>query len=60
MTENHDLAPEVDVNEQQVPVTPAVDTPAETGMPMEADPADVAEQAAAVPHDEDDEFRSTS
>ncbi|EIE98331.1 hypothetical protein [Saccharomonospora glauca] len=57
MTENHDLAPEADVTEQQLPATDTVDYPVEPDVPIEADPADVAEQAAVVPHDEDDEFR---
>ncbi len=56
MTENHDLVPEADVTEQQLPAVDTADHPVETGVPMEADPADVAEQAAPVPHDEDDEF----
>ncbi len=60
MSENHDLSPEADVTEQQTPVTPAADTPVETGIPMEADPADVADQASPVPLDEDDEFRPSS
>ncbi|CAM2824029.1 hypothetical protein SAXI111661_03510 [Saccharomonospora xinjiangensis] len=57
MTENHDLAPEADVTEQQLPATETADVPVETRVPMEANPADVAEQAAPVPYDEDDDFR---
>ncbi|EHK86050.1 hypothetical protein ACWGRK_09760 [Saccharomonospora azurea] len=57
MTENHDLAPEADVTDQQLPVTDSADHPVEPSVPMEADPADAADQATPVPHDEDDEFR---
>ncbi|WP_019811460.1 hypothetical protein [Saccharomonospora halophila] len=54
MTENHDPAPEADREEQQQPVF-GEDAPAPVGAPLDADPADVAEQAAPVPVDEDDE-----
>lgn len=70
MTENHDLAPAPDVDEQRRPAVDDVehgeftgDTetgyepgPAGVSVPMDADPADVAEQAEPVEID-DDEYR---
>lgn len=62
MTENHDLAPEADVQEQRLPSGTDVDdadtTAAETSLPWEADPADAADQAAAVPMDDEDDHRA--
>jgi hypothetical protein len=57
MTENHDLAPEADVDEQQRPEQGTDTEPAEVAVPLEANPADAAEQSASVPLDEDDEHR---
>ena len=57
-----DFVPAEDAAEQQLPAA-ADDTPAdepETGqdapeaLPLEADPADAAEQAVVVPHDDED------
>lgn len=48
--------PDADVSEQQLPVAPAEDDEPVTdpgGLPSEADPADVAEQRAVVPEDDD-------
>jgi hypothetical protein len=49
--------PDADVVEQQLPTTPGEDGDEPVadpeGMPSEANPADVAEQRAAVPEDED-------
>ncbi|GAA1243066.1 hypothetical protein GCM10009676_30700 [Prauserella halophila] len=67
MTENHDLAPAPDVDEQWRPVvedsergeftdgTGAGDGPGspEVSVPLDADPADVADQAAPVDFDDD-------
>ncbi|GHE07399.1 hypothetical protein GCM10011381_03440 [Klenkia taihuensis] len=47
--------PEADRLEQEVAVTDEVGPDAAPG--AEADPVDAAEQAAAVPHDEDDDRR---
>lgn len=69
MTENHDLAPAHDVDEQRRPVADDIERdefddgtgaeyasgPAGTSVLMDADPADVAEQAEPV--DFDDEYR---
>ncbi|TLW91225.1 hypothetical protein FFT09_18370 [Saccharomonospora piscinae] len=66
MTDNHELAPEADVTEQRLSASDGAD--ADTGgadaleqsLPMEANPADVAEQATVVPLEDDDEFRADS
>ncbi|WP_019815593.1 hypothetical protein [Saccharomonospora saliphila] len=58
MTENHDLAPEADVEEQEQAVAGGEEVPASVGVPLDANPADVAEQSAPVPVDEDDEALS--
>ncbi|SCX55032.1 hypothetical protein SAMN03159343_3190 [Klenkia marina] len=47
--------PEADVLEQQLAVTE--ETGPEPTPGLEVDPADFAEQATAVPHDEDDDRR---
>lgn len=60
MTENHDLVPEADVEEQREPARGDYEVEQEQtgpGFPLEANPADVAEQAASVPLDEDEENR---
>lgn len=60
MTENQDLVPEADAEEQREPARGGEEPDADrAGMrvPLEADPADVAEQAAPVPLDEEDENR---
>ncbi|WP_165839397.1 hypothetical protein [Klenkia marina] len=54
MTEPVDV-PEADVLEQQLAVTE--ETGPEPTPGLEVDPADFAEQATAVPHDEDDDRR---
>ncbi|GAA1202439.1 hypothetical protein [Prauserella alba] len=70
MTENHDLAPASDVDEQRRPVVDDIERgeftddtgagdepgPAEVSVPLDADPADVADQAEPVAVD-DDEYR---
>ncbi|NIJ13231.1 hypothetical protein FHU38_003575 [Saccharomonospora amisosensis] len=60
MTENHDLVPDADADEQREPVGGGDEGDVDrAGMrvPFEANPADVAEQAVPVPLDEEDENR---
>ncbi|PRX47217.1 hypothetical protein B0I33_106318 [Prauserella shujinwangii] len=57
MDDKRDLEPEADVEEQRHPVREGGDDPTETPMPFEANPADAAEQQAAVPIDDEDEQR---
>ncbi|PXY20442.1 hypothetical protein DI005_27095 [Prauserella sp. PE36] len=55
MSHNHDLVPHADVDEQRRSVSEGdAGTPSDVSVPLEADPADAAEQAAAVPFDEED------
>ncbi|PXY21986.1 hypothetical protein [Prauserella flavalba] len=55
MSDNHDLVPHADADEQRRPVGEGdAGTPSEVAVPLEADPADAAEQAASVPFDEED------
>ncbi|KID29712.1 hypothetical protein [Prauserella rugosa] len=66
MTENHDLAPDADVDEQRRSLVESGEglegaagsgsEPAPASVPFDADPADAAEQAEPVPFD-DDEYR---
>ncbi|WP_199435375.1 hypothetical protein [Qaidamihabitans albus] len=60
MDDKRDLESDADVEEQRQPVREGGDEPTDTSMPLEADPADAAEQRAAVPFDEEDEQQSTS
>lgn len=63
MTENHDLAPDVDVEQQRRPLSESGEAPEDAAgagsapdppwVPFEADPADAAEQAEPVPLDDD-------
>ncbi|MFC4001388.1 hypothetical protein ACFS2C_06440 [Prauserella oleivorans] len=55
MTENPDLAPDADVHEQRQSIPDgSITEPPELDVPLEANPADAAEQAAAVPLDEEE------
>lgn len=57
MSENQDLVPIADVEEQQaLSHEDEEGSPADVAVPLEANPADAAEQAAAVPFDEDEEW----
>lgn len=53
MTENHDLAPAPDVDEQRRPVVEDVEG-GEISVSMDADPADAADQAEPVEFDDED------
>ena len=50
-------APESDVVEQEPDVTPAVPSRSRSGVPLEVDPADAADQAREVALDEDEDYR---
>jgi hypothetical protein len=50
-------APESDVIEQEADVTPAVPPRSRSGVPLEVDPADAADQAREVALDEDEDYR---
>ncbi|GAB2482100.1 hypothetical protein [Jatrophihabitans fulvus] len=52
-----DEAPEADVAEQARPAVHDDTTSPRTDLPLEADPADAAEQDVAVPLDDDDHDR---
>lgn len=55
---NHSLeAPDADAVEQEADVTPAAPGRAAPGVPLEADPADAADQAREVALDEDEDYR---
>ncbi|PXY27562.1 hypothetical protein [Prauserella muralis] len=60
MDGKRDLAPDADVDEQRQPVRAGEAEPADTPVPLDADPADAAEQAAPVPVDDEDDYRPGS
>ncbi len=50
-------APEADAVEQEADVAPAEQSRSVSGVPLEADPADAADQAREVALDEDEDYR---
>jgi hypothetical protein len=50
-------APEADAFEQETEVTPAEHAAGVPGVPLEADPADAADQAHEVSLDQDEDYR---
>ncbi|MEU6646491.1 hypothetical protein ABZ863_28645 [Saccharomonospora sp. NPDC046836] len=57
MTQENEPKPAADVSDQQRPAAGGAAEQLEPAMPLEADPADVAEQAVPVSLDEDDDHR---
>lgn len=49
--------PEADAVEQEADVAPAEQSRSVSGVPLEADPADAADQAREVALDEDEDYR---
>jgi hypothetical protein len=49
--------PEADAIEQETDVTPTQPSRSRPGVPLEADPADAADQAREVALDEDEDYR---
>jgi hypothetical protein len=52
-----DDAPEADVLEQRLSPTAVDNRPEDSGVPIEADPADVDEQRREVPDADEDDYR---